>query len=246
MFNLFFSPMRNACAVFFTSKNTPQPILQEEDSAATDTIAAEPEPIVAAATDSLANYTPQETFAIEPNEWTRRLYLKTNAIGWGLAITNIAAEVDMARHWSFSLPAYWSSWNYFKSTLKFRTLSLQPEIRYWLSENNDGWFVGTHFGLGWYNFATDGGYRTQDHDGNSPATGGGVAAGYRLPISSDKRWKIEFSLGAGIYKVHYDKFHNESNGLLTRTEKKTWFGIDQAAISFAYTFNLGRKKGDVQ
>ena len=32
--------------------------------------------------------------------------VKTNALGWGLAIMNIAAEIDFAKHWSLSLPIY--------------------------------------------------------------------------------------------------------------------------------------------
>lgn len=230
MNDLFFRRMRNACAVFVTYKKA-VPSEQSQE--------AVPETI----TDTVAESETVETFTAEPDGWQRHLCVKTNAIGWAMGVTNIAAEVDLAEHWSFTLPLYWSSWNYFKSTLKFRTLTLQPEVRYWFSESNDKWFAGVHFGLGWYNFATDGKYRTQDHGGHSPAIGGGIAAGYRLPISRNKRWKMEFSLGAGVYRLHYDKFRNESNGLLVETKKKTWFGIDQAAVSVAYTFDLGRKGG---
>ena len=177
-----------------------------------------------------------------PELWQRHLYVKTNVVGWAMAVTNIAAEVDLAKHWSFALPLYWSSWNYFKQTLKFRMLSIQPEVRYWFSEDNNGWFSGAHFGWASYNFATDGDYRYQDHGGNTPAIGGGIAAGYRLPVSRNKRWLMEFSVGAGIYKLNYDKFYNYKNGLLIETRKKTWFGIDQAVVSVAYMFNLKRKE----
>ena len=56
-----------------------------------------------------------------------------------------------------------SDWNYFKETIKFRTLAIMPESRYWISENNDGFFAGAHFGLAYYNFAFNGKYRYQDH-----------------------------------------------------------------------------------
>lgn len=220
----------NACAVFVTYK---QAVPSEQPQ----------EAVVETVTDTIAESEAVETFPTEPEGWQRHLYVKSNAIGWAMGVTNIAAEVDLAEHWSFTLPLYWSSWNYFKSTLKFRTLTLQPEVRYWFSESNNRWFAGAHFGLGWYNFATDGKYRTQDHGGHSPAVGGGIAAGYRLPLSHNKRWKMEFSLGAGVYRLHYDKFRNEPDGLLVETKKKTWFGIDQANVSVAYTFDLGRKGG---
>ena len=53
----------------------------------------------------------------------------------------------------------------------------------------------------------------------------------------------EVALGAGVYPLHYDLFHNEPNGQLYDTRKKTRFGLDNAffesailsAIHRAYT-----------
>lgn len=81
----------------------------------------------------------------------------------------------------------------------------------------------------YYNFAINGDYRYQDHNRRSPAIGGGVSVGYRLPISRNNRWRMEFSLGAGVYSLHYDKFHNTprtKDGLLVESVKKTYWGID--------------------
>ena len=50
--------------------------------------------------------------------WTRELHVKTNVVGLGLGIANAAVEVDLAKHWSFTLPVYYSSWDYFKNTLE--------------------------------------------------------------------------------------------------------------------------------
>lgn len=177
---------------------------------------------------------------------TRKLYIKTNAIGLGMGIANVAMEIDIEQHWSFTLPVYYSAWDYFKTTIKFRTFSVQPELRYWLSESNDGFFAGIHFGLSYYNFAFNGDYRYQDHNRETPSIGGGVNAGYRMPIGNNNRWRVEFSLGAGAYSRHYDKFHNTpstKDGLMIEDIKKTYWGIDQAAVSFSYSFDL-KKKGD--
>ena len=182
----------------------------------------------------------------EVEGWSHKLHIKTNAIGWGMGIANVAAEIDLAKHWSFTLPVYYSAWDYFKSTIKFRTFSVQPEFRYWFSENNDGFFTGAHFGLAYYNFAFDGDYRYQDHNRETPSIGGGVSIGYRLPISKNYRWRVEFSLGQGVYSLHYDKFHNTPNtkdGLMIESIKKTYWGIDQAAVSFSYSFDLKKKGG---
>lgn len=240
----FFSRMRNACVVFVTFKHVPPPPIVipgpviEEVEVPIDTVKiVEPAPII-------VDTVPDPAPIVE--QWGRKLYVKTNALGLGLAIANAAVEIDICKHWSFNLPVYYSAWDYFSETIKFRTLAVQPEIRYWFSGKNrrsDGWYLGAHFGLAYYNIATDGEYRTQDHDGTSPALGGGLAVGYRMPISRNNRWKMEFSIGAGAYKLHHDKFRNYHNGLLVYTEKKTYIGIDQASVSFSYTFDLKRKGG---
>ncbi len=240
----FFSRMRNACVVFVTFKHVPpppvvipEPVIEEVEVPIDTVEIVEPAPVI-------VDTVPDPAPIVE--EWERKLYVKTNALGLGLAIANAAVEIDLCKHWSFNLPVYYSAWDYFTETIKFRTLAVQPEIRYWFSEKNlcnDGWFVGAHFGLAYYNIATDGEYRTQDHKGKSPALGGGLAVGYRMPISKNNRWKVEFSIGAGAYKLHHDKFRNYHNGLLVYTEKKTYIGIDQASVSFSYTFDLKRKGG---
>ena len=117
--------------------------------------------------------------------------------------------------------------------------------QYWFfkqQHGNDRLFLGAHFGMAYYNFALNGDYRIQDHAGRKPALGGGLSVGYRLPLGKEKRWKMEFSLGAGVYALHYDKFFNEHDGKLTKTIKRTFIGLDNAAISVGYTFDVSKKK----
>ncbi len=242
----FFADIRCGLAVVVNIRKQEPEIEEQLTEPVTTEIPDTTEQIVVPAPIIVDTIDTVPTIAPVVEEWERKLYVKTNALGWGLAIANAAVEIDLCKHWSFQLPVYYSAWDYFSETTKFRTLAVQPEIRYWFSEKNlcnDGWFAGAHFGLAWYNIATDGEYRTQDHDGTSPALGGGLAVGYRLPISKNNRWKMEFSIGAGAYKLHHDKFRNYHNGLLVNTEKKTYIGIDQASVSFSYTFDLKRIGG---
>lgn len=218
-----------------------------------DPIVAEPEPIEIVAppmkvevlkkpeVDSIIIPGPKEQI-VTTEDWSRKLYLKTNALFWGMGITNVSAEIDLAKHWSFTIPLCYSAWNYFTSTIKFRTLAVQPEFRYWLKEDNQRFFIGAHFGYAQYNVAVDGNYRIQDHNGTSPALGGGISVGYRMPISKSEKWHIEFTLGAGVYGLHYDKFYNVNNGKLVDTHRKTYWGIDNAAINISYRFDLKKRK----
>lgn len=177
------------------------------------------------------------------NEFSHGLHLKTNLVAWGLAITNVAIEADITKHLSIAVPVMYSAYNYFTPTVKFRTFSIQPEIRYWIKENNEGFFAGAHFGLAYYNVAVNGIKRYQDHDGKSPALGGGISIGYRLPLSKKHpNWKVEFTVGAGAYRLHYDTFYNVENGRLIGTHKKTYWGVDNAAINISYRFDLNKRK----
>lgn len=178
-------------------------------------------------------------------EWVRNLTLKTNLIGIGLGHANIAVEVDLAPHWSIAVPFYYSGgFDYFKPTLKFRGIVLQPEARFYL-RGNDGFYLGAHFGLGWYNFALNSDWRIQDHKGNRPSWGGGLGLGYSLQFKKNPRWGMEFAVGGGVYDSLYDVFYNEVNGPYHKTAvRKTWFGVDNASVAFTYKFDLKKKGGD--
>ena len=239
MNTLFFGSMRNACMVLVTyQKEIPtvqKPVI------VTDTVVVEPPAeLVVIAPDTTVMV---ETVKPEIKQWNRRFYAKSNAVGWGMLIGNIALEMDLAKHWSATLPVYYSALNFFTSDVKFRTLCFQPEVRYWLDENNQGWFGGAHLGFAWFNYAKGEKWRYQDHDGKTPIWGGGLSAGYRMPIFKNHRWWVEFSLGAGVYSLHYDIFHNEYNGPVVDEKKATFFGIDQVKVSVAYRFNLNKKGG---
>ena len=183
---------------------------------------------------------------VEEIDWSKHLYVKTNIIGLAAGVTNLAFEADLAPHWSFQLPMYYCAWNFFDSRTKFRTFTAQPELRYWFSPRNDGFFTGAHFGLSYYNVALGGDYRYQDHNMETPALGGGLSLGYRTPISGGSKWKIEFALGAGGYSISYDRFHNTPDvkeGLMVDSIKSTYWGIDHASISLVYSFNQKKKGG---
>lgn len=245
MKELFFSPMRNAHAILTTRKREMSPDAKPV-TVNPDTFPAEAETAPETVVPKSDTIALTDAIIPETKPWRRHLHLKTNAMAWGMAIANVAAEVDLAEHWSFTLPVYYSAWDYFKATIKFHTLTIQPEFRYWPSAHNDGLFAGAHFGLAYYNFAFNKSYRYQDHGKDTPAVGGGLSIGYRLPVGKSGRWRMEFSIGAGVYSLHYDKFHNTpdtSDGLMAGSVKKTYWGIDQAAVSFAYTFDLKKKGG---
>lgn len=165
------------------------------------------------------------------------MYVKTNLVGLALLNANLGVEFDLGNYLSLNVPVSYSAINYFTPTIKFRNFSLQPELRVWPMKNYDGLFIGAHMGFAYYNFAFNGDWRYQDHNGTSPTLGGGLSLGYRLPISKDKNWKLEFAVGAGFYPLHYDVFHNLENvkeGILYETRNGNYIGLDNVAITISY------------
>lgn len=154
-------------------------------------------------------------------------------------MTNIAAEYQWSDRWSVTLPLYYSAWNYFKSTRKYRTFVVQPEIRYWFNEHV---YAGVHLGLAYYNYAKDGEWRYQDHNGSTPALGGGIGGGWRTALSKDRHWWLELTAGVGVYRLHYDVFHNYHNGLVVDERRRTFFGVDNVAVTIAYRFDIKRNR----
>lgn len=172
-----------------------------------------------------------------------KFYLKTNAPAWLMLWTNIGVEFDLDRHISAQIPVYYSGFNYFSSKTKFRTLAFMPEMRFWLKSDNMGFFANAHIGIAWYNYAKNSEYRWQDHNRNSPAYGGGLGIGYRFHFVKNHRWTMEAGIGAGIYYLDYDIFQNRHNGLRVGREHKMFYGIDQAFVSFCYSFDIVMKGG---
>lgn len=173
----------------------------------------------------------------------RNFYVKTNAPAWALLWANASLEVDFAPHWSGALPLYGSSFNYFSPRVKYRIVACQPEVRWWPRGENLGFFVGAHVGFAFYNTTLGGDYRYQDRNGKTPAWGGGLSIGYRVPLTHNHRWGMEITIGCGVYDFKYDIFRNEPNGLYIGTRHDTKWGIDNAALSFYYRFDAGRMKG---
>ncbi len=193
------------------------------------------EDVVLPDTAAIATAEPQDEVPVP----CRRFWsVRTNLPALGMFIANASAEWQFACRWSASASLYYSAWNYLKSTRKFRTFSLRPEVRYWFRDGGNGFFLDAHVAMVSYNYALSSGeWRYQDRGGVHPALGGGLGIGFRMPISRNGRWRAEASLGAGVYSLDYNRFYNVPNGALYDTVRKTYFGIDQFALSLVFTFN---------
>ena len=178
------------------------------------------------------------------------VYLKTNAVALSMLVGNLAVEVTLDDRLSLNIPIYYSGFDWFSRQTKFRTVAFLPELRYNFSSPEQdayvkGFYLGVHAGVAWYNFAFGGDWRIQDADGKSPALGGGLSLGYRLPLSRRiPGLGIEFNLGAGVYSLNYDKFYNEADGPISQKGiREVRLLPDAVGISLYYRFDNYTRKG---
>ena len=166
-------------------------------------------------------------------------YVKSNLLFYPLLIPNLGYEWRPLERFSFSAHGYYSALNWFSPGTKFRVLGLQAEGRYWFNNNMYGGFAGLHATFGWYNVASGGEYRYQDHKGKTPGYGTGITLGYKIPVFpklNRGRMGLEFTIGAGIMPLHYDIYYNVANGRLAGEDRITYLGIDNASVSLVWRF----------
>ena len=78
------------------------------------------------------------------------MHVKTNVVGLALLNLNAGVEFDLGNYLSVNVPISYSAVDCYKSTVKFRNFSLQPELRYWPMKNFDGLYIGAHLGFAYY------------------------------------------------------------------------------------------------
>ena len=203
-----------------------------ETAPAETAVAAEEQPAeTTAATVPAETLTPAETVVPEKQGYSwenSRWSVKTNIPAWALVVPNLAAEYRFADHWSVDVPLYYSCWTTAR-TYRFRTLAVQPSVRYWLKPEWKGHFFGVHLTAGQFNISVDKNTRYQDVNG---MYGVGIDYGYALKFT--EHWGMEFNIGAGYIYTKYNSYYNIKNGSCFDTSVKSYWGVTRCGISLIY------------
>lgn len=176
------------------------------------------------------------------------ILLKNNVFQDIMLVFNAGVEFGIKEHMTVNVPLTFSPYT-ISDKWMLRTLSVQPEFRYWFKESRKGPFAGVHAHLGWYNvisclFGKGTGTRFQDKNGNHPLSGGGLSAGYGWILDRNARWGVELTAGVGYAYLDYDKFYNVDNGALSGSGTKNYFGITNLGFSFSYKFGSEKDRRD--
>lgn len=174
--------------------------------------------------------------------------LKNNLAYDALLTPNLSMEVALGKQWTMDLQ-YGANFFFYENdataenykTKKWSHWMVQPELRYWFCEAFNGWFLGLHAQGGQANV---GGisipFVLQNKDGVMKDNryevdafyGGGLAVGYQWLITP--RFSMEFELGAGYNRIHYNKYTSTTCGGCKGKGEADYVGPTKAAISLVF------------
>lgn len=162
--------------------------------------------------------------------------IKTNIPYWGTLTPNLGIEVALGKKTTFEVaggfnPFTLSDYKYLKHWL------IYTEFRYWTCEKFNGHFFGLHGLGGQYNV---GGWdipfwhlkKLKDTRYQGYAYGTGISYGYQWILNN--RWNLEFTLGGGYARFHYEKFPCVKCGTSQGTGEKNYLGPTKGALSIIY------------
>lgn len=118
--------------------------------------------------------------------------LKTNLPYWGTATFNAGLEFRLAKKWSLDIEAGFNPFDgknddgTYDRSLKH--LRIQPELRYWFCEANNGHFLGLHVPYYLYNVADVKLIGLEDERREGWGAGVGLSYGYQWMLS--KHWSM--------------------------------------------------------
>lgn len=166
----------------------------------------------------------------------QEIAIKNNLLYDATTTPNLQLEMSLSRKTTFELGVGVNPFT-FSDNKKFKHWLVQPEYRYWLCEKFNGHFFGIHAHGGQFNV---GGWDIpvgrldifKDHRYQGYFYGAGISYGYQWIISP--RWNMEFNLGGGYARIHYDKYPCTTCGTREDKGKYNYFGVTKAAISLVY------------
>ncbi len=164
--------------------------------------------------------------------------LKTNLLYAGATLTpNLGVEVGLGDKGSLELMLSYNPWNLegsYEDNKKLVHRMAKIEYRWWLCERFNGHFFGAHGLFANYNVSRydipllfEKEYRYQGY-----AVGGGISYGYHLMLA--KHWGLEFTVGAGVVYMDYDKKDCAKCGNLVGHYEKIYFGPTSLGVKLVF------------
>ena len=284
LLKVYFPDLRAARIVLVFRRYVPEePVVVEEPALepVVEPVIPEPEPL---AIDTVVPPIEVPVVVSEP-EWIPRrefLSVKTNMLFYAVympgynrwcPIPNVAVEYYPKKgHFTFGASLDFPWWQDYKAHKYFQIRNYQLDARYYLKASRSvsdlrdyrapafsGFFAQAYANIGLFGICFD-----ADRGWVGEGIGGGVGAGYVMPVSKNGHWRLEFGLQVGFFHCKYDPYQYENpvdpnyhDGLYyykwtqspslfkKRQYRYTWLGPTRIGVTLTYDLLYRRisKKG---
>ena len=168
--------------------------------------------------------------------------VKTNLLFDAVTAINLELEVPMGQSWSLAGEYIFPWWLRENKQNSFELISGALELRHWFGYRENrfqltGWYGGVFVGGGYYDWERN----TKGYQGEF--FNAGLSGGYAHAISRDGRWRMEYALGAGLFRTKYREYdakfgYDDEWHLIHRTSGTfKFFGPLRAKISLSLALN---------
>lgn len=179
----------------------------------------------------------------EESSYRTVVAVKTNLLSDAFWTPSLSLELPLNNRWTLDLTGEYNNWDGWDDQ-KWRHWTVQPEIRYWLKESFNHWFVGLHGLGGEYNvgnlkhelpFLSEHLKDLDKYRYQGRFWGAGLGIGYAWQWS--KHWGMSAELGFGYLNMKDDQFACEGCQKKTAADlKHDYVGPTKAALNLVYRF----------
>ena len=156
--------------------------------------------------------------------------IRTNVIGLASTNLNIEASMTLNHKWSLHVPVQYNPFR-FNNNKQYRNFYMAPGVRWWWLQS----YLGNFFGI----YATGGKYSVGNIFGSKYRYEGqayGLSGSFGRAYPINRRWNIEWEIGAGLMWMDQDKYACKRCGDLVKSEHKWRFLPTKAALNVVYLF----------
>lgn len=162
--------------------------------------------------------------------------VKTNLAYWATTTPNLGLEFALSKKSTFEISGGFNPFE-FSDNKRFKHWLVQPEYRWWLCETFNGHFIGVHahgaqFNVGGWDIPIGRLDVFKDKRYEGYLYGGGLSYGYQWVLSN--RWNLEFNIGAGYARIHYDEYPCKDCGTKQNEGTYNYWGVTKAGLSVIY------------
>ncbi len=179
--------------------------------------------------------------------FAQKIAIKNNLAYSATLTPNVAVELSIAKQWTLDTQLagnfFFHSRDINSKDYKFKKFSfwlLQPELKYWLSKNFDGIYIGLHshmgvVNIGQYNIP----FILQNINDEMKKSryeasflGGGLSLGYQITLY--KRLCLDISAGLGYAYVWYNKINDITSRPSKELYNADYMGPTKLQIGISY------------